>query len=149
MRRAIATAVVFGAATLGPAGQALASSSSGADVQRLQGCQVEEGLGTFCSDIILIGNLAATPGGNVMLTLTSHGTVTLVGLSESDSFTSEFRSVTHEFRKDSQDFSQLSLRLFSETRVQGAETCEVQLRLHSVNGVWQFETFESVCQPTA
>lgn len=149
MRRAIATAVLFGAATLAPLGQAAASSSSGADVQRLEGCLVEEGLGTFCSDIILIGNVVATRGGNVVLTLTSHGTVTLVGVSPSDSFTSEFRSVTHEFRKDGQDFSQVSLRLYSEARVSGAETCVVELRLHSVNGVWQFESFESICQPTA
>lgn len=120
-----------------------------ADVQRLQGCAVEEGLGTFCSDVVLIGNLAATPGGNVVLTLISHGSVTLTGESESDSFTSQFRSVTHEFRKDGQDFSQVSLRLFSEARVSSGGTCFVELRLHSVNGVWQFESFESICQPAA
>jgi hypothetical protein len=149
MRRAIATAALIGAATLGPSGPGWAASSTGADVQRLEGCLVEEGLGTFCSDVILVGNLVATRDGNVVLMLTSHGTVTLVGESESDSFTSEFRSVTHEFRKDGQDFSQLSLRLFSEARVSDGETCVVELRLHAVNGVFQFESFESICQPVA
>ena len=99
--------------------------------------------------VLEVGNLAATPGGNVVLTLISHGSVTLTGESESDSFTSQFRSVTHEFRKDGQDFSQVSLRLFSEARVGSGETCFVELRLHSVNGVWQFESFESICQPAA